>query len=228
MIPWRSGSFAIELTTRISIRLHEPHTYAGTFYEPFFGRIVDEVHRLISLPVFDGRFERPGPHITLDFALYPTEKGAETPFGEATCTRKGVECVVAWDEHQPLAETWETLLHELVHLCGRSGTWGTGGCMHTSRFKRTLARAAEEAWGLAIPWRGLRIDIIDQMIVALLNAKLACIGSDMAAQDAGVGLGLWLLDNWEPSRALSWLEGRDDGISRQAALTVRTLPHRVG
>lgn len=106
-------------------------------------RLDEEMHRLRELPVFaDGPLARSAPQLKVRRASRrPNRLGFAVP-SEFRLS------VTAYPGIRP-GDVLETLLHELVHL--HVGRAAEAHGWHGPTFKRTLARAMREAYGIAIP-----------------------------------------------------------------------------
>jgi hypothetical protein len=106
-------------------------------------RLDEEMHRLRGLPVFaGGPLARSAPRLTVRRASRrPNRLGFAVP-SEFRLS------VTAYPGSRP-GDLLETLLHELVHL--HVGRAAEAHAWHGPTFKRTLARAMREAYGIAIP-----------------------------------------------------------------------------
>jgi hypothetical protein len=101
------------------------------------------MQRLRSLPVFEGGpLERTAPQLKVRRASKrPNRLGFAVPgdFRLSVTAYPGIR----------RGDVLETLLHELVHL--HVGRAAEAHAWHGPTFKRTLARAMREAYGVAIP-----------------------------------------------------------------------------
>lgn len=106
-------------------------------------RLDEEMRRLRELPVFaDGPLARSAPQLKVRRASKrPNRLGFAVP-SEFRLS------VTAYPGIRP-GDVLETLLHELVHL--HVGRAAEAHGWHGPTFKRTLARAMREAYGIAIP-----------------------------------------------------------------------------
>lgn len=102
-----------------------------------------EMQRLCALPLFEGGpLARSAPQLKVRRASKrPNRLGFAVP-GEFRLS------VTAYPDIRR-GDVLETLLHELVHL--HVGRAAEAHAWHGPTFKRTLARAMREAYGLAIP-----------------------------------------------------------------------------
>lgn len=103
----------------------------------------EEMERLRALPVFaDGPLARAAPQLKVRRAgKRPNRLGFAVPceFRLSVTAYPGIR----------RGDVLETLLHELVHL--HVGRAAEAHAWHGPTFKRTLARAMGEAYGVAIP-----------------------------------------------------------------------------
>jgi hypothetical protein len=106
-------------------------------------QLEEEMERLRALPVFaDGPLARRRPELKVRRASRkPNRLGFAVP-SEFRLS------VTAYPEIRP-ADVLETLLHELVHL--HVGRAKEAHGWHGPTFKRTLAQAMREAYGVTIP-----------------------------------------------------------------------------
>jgi hypothetical protein len=106
-------------------------------------RLDEEMHRLRELPVFaDGPLARSAPQLKVRRASKrPNRLGFAVPseFRLSITAYPGIR----------RGDVLETLLHELVHL--HVGRAAEAHGWHGPTFKRTLAQAMREAYGIAIP-----------------------------------------------------------------------------
>lgn len=120
-----------------------PPPRPSRYYEVAGIRLDEETERLRRLPVFaGGPLAKDGPQLKVRRARSrPNRLGFAVP-SEYRLS------VTAYPEIRG-GDVLETLLHELVHL--HVGRAREAHAWHGSTFKRTLAQAMQEAYGISIP-----------------------------------------------------------------------------
>lgn len=113
----------------------------ATYYEVNGFEMLEELERLCSLPLFGG----PESELAQDPPLLTVRRASRRPhrnLGFAVPAERRIS-VTAYPGIR-VGDLQETLLHELVHIAvGRSG-----GAWHGTVFRRTLAEAMRQAYGI--------------------------------------------------------------------------------
>ena len=121
----------------------QPRRRPRAYYSVAGVALDEEMSRLCELPVFaDGPLAGPLPQLKVRRAgKRPNRLGFAVPseFRLSVTAYPGIR----------RGDALETLLHELVHL--HVGRAAEAHAWHGPTFKRTLARAMREAYGIAVP-----------------------------------------------------------------------------
>jgi hypothetical protein len=137
---WRRPTGA---SSQATARKPPPRPRPRSYYAVAGVALDEEMQRLRALPVFaDGPLAESAPQLKVRRASKrPNRLGFAVPteWRLSVTAYPGIRC----------GDVLETLLHELVHL--HVGRAAEAHAWHGPTFKRTLARAMREAYGIAIP-----------------------------------------------------------------------------